>query len=183
MTVNCHSYTVPVVAGPVRNGGPDEEHINKAIHQLAVFDFAGKIGVYDFTGDQYFSFIRSQRFLVQGERGEIVNEEISYLKKFDLPIRLNFQRHQAGFDGNLEGLRLKGIQAGGKWYYRNPFKVALPDEELALATLLEGMGSYVNDGAEVYPLADGCHDHYLNLLMSESEKSGTAVSSESQPWS
>ena len=79
---------------------------------------------------------------------------------------MTFTRHSAGVDGNLEGNYLKGIQAGGQWWYRNPLIPAeLSDDEIAVAALLLRMAEYV-DGGERTPtlLAEACQDRYLDIL-------------------
>ena len=39
---------------------------------IALFEFAsGKIGLYDFSGEQYHSFIRSRHIIVRGRDGEL----------------------------------------------------------------------------------------------------------------
>ena len=134
-------------------------------------------------GDQYFSWVRSQRLLVRGERGEIVDQRASYLVDYSQPIDVTFQRSVAGANGNLEGMYLKGIQAGEQWVYRNPFiPASLTDEEIAIATSLAKMGDYVAGGPEVYPLAEACQDRYLAIVIAEAVESGKTVASESQPW-
>jgi hypothetical protein len=48
--------------------------------QIAYLDFGKQLGVFDFTGDQYRSWIRSPRLLVRGDRGEISMTRARYLK-------------------------------------------------------------------------------------------------------
>ena len=122
-TITAHSFTSPIVQSAGRNGLPDQESIASSKQTIARFDFGDRLGIYDFTGDQYFSYIRRQRLLVRGERGELVDETATYLQDFRTPIRINFQRHMAGFNGNLEGHYLKGIQAGEEWVAVDPLQI------------------------------------------------------------
>ena len=76
------------------------------------FDFDGRLGVYDFTDDQYFSWIRSHRVLVRGDRGEIHDTTVRYLEDATTPVTLELRRHAIGQDGDLSGLGFEGITAG-----------------------------------------------------------------------
>jgi hypothetical protein len=172
-----------IVAGPGRDGPPKENKIVDAGQELAWLEFDGKLGVFDFTGDQYFSWIRSSRVLVRGEKGEINNEQACYLADYLTPIHCRFERRNAGEDGNLEGYYLKGIQAGSEWIYCNPFAPArLSDDEIGVATALEKMGAYVRGGPAFYSLAEACQDRYLDLLIQEAITTGRTVRTETQPW-
>ena len=100
---------------------PTEEKIHQSQQTIAYLDYGDKLGVFDFTGDQYFSWIRSPRVLVRGERGEINNRTVRYLQDFRTPIEATLQRVNAGEDGNLEGYYFKGMLLGEEWIVRNPF--------------------------------------------------------------
>src|SRR5262249_39707987 len=102
VTVYAGSFSTPLVAGPDRNGMPNGECIKESTQVLARFAFPDRVGIYDFTGDQYFSLIRGQRLLVRGERGEIVNDSATYLADYRTPVQVTFTRHSAGMNGNLE---------------------------------------------------------------------------------
>ena len=78
--ITARNFTSCIVVGPGRNGPPAEEKIQDTTRTLAQLDFAGKLGVFDFVGDQYFSWIRSPRLLVRGERGEINGTEVRLLQ-------------------------------------------------------------------------------------------------------
>ncbi len=178
-TITARVFRSPIVAGPDRRGPPRERRIKDSVQQLAWFDFGDRMGVFDFTGDQYFSWIRNARLLVRGERGEIVNRQVTYLKDFQTPIRLDFVRHQGGVDGNLEANCLRGIQLGDEWLYVNPcIPAALTDDEIAVASCLFRMADYVETGREFYSLAEASQDHYLFLKMQEAIETGTAIRAE-----
>ena len=181
--ITATEFTSPLVNGPGRDGPPVEENTHDSLQQFFQFDFGDRLGVFDFTGDQYFSWVRSNRLLIRGDRGEIVDRRAAYLKDFLTPIELDFVRHSAGAAGNLEGKYLKGIQAGDEWLYRNPFiPASLTDDEIAIATCLTGMSRYVETGEEIYPLAEACQDQYLSLMAQQALETGTAVQTQSQPW-
>lgn len=177
------SFKAPIVAGPERNGPPEKENINMSEHSIAYLEFEGKLGVYDFSFDQYFSWIRTPRTLVRGERGEINNTKITYLKDFKTPIYTEFLRQEAGQDGNLEGFYLKGILAEGEWFYKNPFAPgSLSDDEIAVATCLEKMESYVDSGIDFYSLAEASQDTYLSIMMGRAIISRKQVRTKKQVW-
>ncbi|MDQ1913946.1 Gfo/Idh/MocA family oxidoreductase [Paenibacillus sp. GD4] len=172
-----------ITAGPDRGGEPQREELIPTHQDIAWFEFPDKHGVFDFTRDQYFSWIRSPRVLIRGTRGEIHNDTVRYLHNFHTPVQTELRRMNAGENGNLEGYYLKGILLGEAWVYSNEFVPArLTDDELAIATCLRKMHDYVNGGESFYSLAEASHDHYLNLLLGKALESGMTVTSERQPW-
>lgn len=182
-TIRARRFVSPIVAGPGRYGPPPVEKITDSVQVIAQLDFDGRLGVYDFAGDQYFSWIRSPRMLVRGERGEINNLDVRYLRDFLTPVELELRRVNAGEGGNLEGYYLKGILAGEEWVYRNPFSPGrLTDDEIAVATCLEKMAAYAAGGPSFYSLAEASQDHYLSLLIDQAVQSGEAVVATRQPW-
>ena len=181
--ITARRFTSPLIAGPDRSGPPREERLVQSSQTIAWLDFGDRLGVYDFTGDQYFSWVRGQRLLVRGERGEIINDRASYLRDYLQPIEITFRRAVAGANGNLEGFYLKGILAGDDWLYCNPFAPGrLTDDEIAIATSLAKMAEYVEGGSEVYPLAEACQDRYIDIMIAQAAESGQMVASESQAW-
>jgi len=182
-TIWAREFTSPIVAGPDRTGPPTAEKVTRSRQVIAYLDFGGRLGVYDFTGDQYFSWIRSPRVLVSGERGEINNVEVRYLRDFRTPVYLKLRRVDAGQDGNLEGYYHKGILADAEWVYRNPFVPSrLTDDEIAVATCLDRMAEYVRGGPSFYGLAEASQDHYLSLMTAQAVESGGSVLARRQPW-
>jgi len=182
-TITARRFTSPIVAGPDRGGPPAAEEIVNATQDIAWLEFGDRLGVFDFTGQQYFSWIRSPRMLVRGERGEINNDHLRYLKDFHTYVHVVLRRENAGEDGNLEGYYLKGILAGNEWVYVNPFVPGrLTDDEIAVATCLEKMAAYVEGGPAFYSLAEACQDHYLSLMLSKAIQTGEKVTTEAQAW-
>ncbi|WP_028552864.1 Gfo/Idh/MocA family protein [Paenibacillus sp. UNC451MF] len=183
--IRAFTFESPLTAGPNRMGAPASEQTVVSKQTIASLQFAsGRLGIFDFTGDQYFSWIRSQRVLIRGERGEIVNETMTYLLDYLTPIETPLLRKDAGQNGNLEGYYHKGILAGEQWVYQNPLAPArLTDDEIAVATCLLRMDEYVRTGKPFYSLADASQDHYLNLLIQQAATGGETVTSVLQPWS
>jgi predicted dehydrogenase len=182
-TIWAREFISPIISGPGRAGPPEKESIADSRQVIAYLQFGDKLGVFDFTGDQYFSWIRSPRVLVRGEKGEIDNSRMSYLRDFQTPVYVTLRRVDAGQDGNLEGYYHKGILAGEQWVYRNPFGPArLTDDEIAVATCLDRMAEYAQGGPGFYGLPEASQDHYLSLVMAQALKSGEGVVASRQPW-
>ena len=182
-TITASKITTPLIDGPSRNGGPVEEKLVQSEQVIASFDFGGKYGLYDFTDDQYFSWIRGKRLLVRGIRGEITGMSVRYLKDFQTPIEFELKRVNLGEYGNLEGMGLKGILAGEEWIYQNPFMPGkLSDDEIGVAACLENMYRYTQTGQDFYSLAEGSQDQYLSLMMDEAVRTGEKVRTVRQPW-
>ncbi|MEK4062748.1 MULTISPECIES: Gfo/Idh/MocA family protein [unclassified Paenibacillus] len=182
--IRAQNFCSSIIKGPQRSGPPVAEVMVQTGQMLATLDFGARLGVFDFTGDQYFSWIRSNRILVRGERGELLNDEVSWLQSYDTPLYCKLRRMDAGHGGNLEGFYLKGIMGDGEWLYRNPFAPArLTDDEIAIAESLVRMQRHVQGGPSFYSLAEGCQDQYLALLLEQAAASGETVTSHSQPWS
>lgn len=184
VAITARSFSAPLTLGPGRDGPPAEEGIEQADQTLAWFDWKDRLGVFDFSGTQYFSWIRSPRVLIRGERGEIVNEEVRWLPDYRTPIQASLLRRDTGHGGNLEGYSHEGYLCGAEWVYRNPVAPArLSDDEIAIASCLEQMGAYARaEGPEFYSLAEASQDHYLAILLDRSAASGLPVSSERQIW-
>ncbi len=183
-TIRGQRFRSQVIAGPDRSGPPDDENVVDVATDYAFLDFGDRLGIYEFCLPQYRSWIRGQRVNVRGERGEIIDDRVTYLKDPITPITANLVRHEAGRDGNLEGFHLKGIQYLDEWVYVNEFAPArLSDEEIAVARCLQDMTRYVNNGTEFYSLADGCQDQYLALTCLRAIENGETIRTEPQPWS
>ena len=181
--ITARSFGSSIVQSCGRGGPPAQEQIVASTQTLAWFDFGDRLGVFDFTGDQYFSHIRSHRLLVRGLRGEINQSRIRHLLDFRTPMEFELERRDAGLNGNLEGYYHKGIVGGGRSWYENPFRGArLSDDELAVATLLSHMADFARGGADFYSLAEASYDHYLNLMLDQSLSSGKTVECNVPPW-
>ena len=172
-----------MIQGPGRDGPPTAERLIDAAQVIITYDFGDRLGILDFMGSQYFSPVRGQRLLVLGERGEIINRRATYLKDYLTAVRVSFDRHEAGPEGNLEGLYLKGIQAGEEWVYENPLVPArLTDDEIAVGSCLLRMSEYLETGQPFYSLAEACQDTYLDLMGRKAIETGGPVETSSQSW-
>lgn len=176
-------HSAPIVEGPGRQGDPSVERLRISQQSIVNLRFGDKLAVYDFTGDQYFSWIRRNRMVVRGSHGEIVDHSVAYLLDYETPIYTELRRVDTGQNGNLEGYYHRGILAGEQWLYKNPFQLArLSDDEIAIATALMKMGEYVEGGPSFYSLADASQDHYLALMMEKAINEGKEVATSQQLW-
>lgn len=181
--ISASVFRSPLVAGPDRAGDPTAERVITATQTTARFAFDDRLGVYDFASEQYFSWIRGNRLLIRGERGEIENGEVRRLRRFDEPVFGSLRRVMTGEGGNLEGMFLRGILLGEEWLFRNPFLPArLNDDEIAIARMLDGMPHAIDGSAPVYSLAEASQDHYLAQLSQQAAETGNTVRSTRQPW-
>ncbi len=182
-TIRAMKFNSPIVQGPGRNGPPAAEKIKDSSQDLAWLDFGDRMGIFDFAGDQYFSWIRSLRVLLRGERGEINDKTVRYLEDYRTPIRGELIRQNAGEEGNLEGNYHKGFLFENRWIYKNPFAPAsLNDDEIAVASCLQKMHEYTQGGESFYSLAEASHDHYLGMMISKAVEAGTPLVTTDQPW-
>jgi predicted dehydrogenase len=181
--INAFKFKAPFVGGPGRNGFTDNERMVDAQQEIALLNFGGKFAVYDFAQDQHRSFVRAQRILVRGDRGEINNSEVRYLEDFRTPIEYELLEKIGGVNGNVEDYSIKGILAGEHWAYTNPYYPAkLSEDEIAIAACLEKMDAYVKGAPDFYSLAEASQDHYLGMMISKAIRTGEKVVTENQPW-
>jgi predicted dehydrogenase len=181
--INAFSFTAPIIAGPSRKGLPPKETLVEVEQEIAIINFGNKVAIYNFEKDQHRSFIRTNRILVRGNRGEINNNYVKYLKDFQTPIEYSLTRKNAGENENVEGYHLKGIIAANEWVYINPFIPGkLSDEEIAVATCLNKMHIYVNGGASFYSLAEATQDQYLALMIRKSIDRKEKIVTSNQCW-
>ena len=182
-TIRAMRFTSPLVAGPDRDGPPAVDTMSSSVQTIAWLDFGERLGVMDFADEQYFSWVRSLRLLIRGDRGEIADQLVRYVDDVTTPVTLRLERHDTGQAGNLEGHHLVGITCGAEWLYRNAFAPArLSDEEVAVATTLARMYQWLDGGPAICSLAHGAQDHYLALLMDQAAESGEAVPVRGHVW-
>jgi predicted dehydrogenase len=181
--ITARRFESPVIKGPDRAGAPLEEKFVPIKQTIAWFDFGDRLGVFDFATDQHRSYVRSDRILLRGERGEINQTRVRHVMDFRTPMEFELQRLDAGENGNLEGFHHKGIVGGDRWWYENPFGSArLADDEIAVATCLARMAEYARGGKDFYSLAEASHDQYLSLMMEQAIAAGESVQAHARAW-
>jgi predicted dehydrogenase len=184
-TVTAHAIDTPIQKSLSRDGWPEETTITSATRTIAMLDFDGLAGVYDFTDGQWFHPLMGRRITVRGVRGEIIDDQLTTLLDARTPVRSTLTRRQTGLDGDLEGFDLDTIAVGFDVLYRNPFPGArLSDEDIAIASVLDRMARWAKDEADPpYPLAEACQDHLLALAITESAAKRQPVRVPAEAWS
>ena len=154
-------FSSPILHTNFRNGVVHNKAYQNSKHTIKTFDFDGKIAVYDFDAEQYFSPIRTDRLLIRGTRGEIENDTVRYFNADDKCVESKIVQHKSGA---LDGLYNADVTFENKVLYTYPFGDArLTDEETAKATALVKMKEYLETGTEFYSFKSGIKDClYLN---------------------
>lgn len=173
-------FISPVVETDSREGAITDGRIACKNRNVVCITFdSGKTAVYDFSGVQYRSFIRSRHITVRGEKGEW-NDNILYrLDSENRPIRdflmPTVRKRYAELDTqNLRDLR--------KTWSPELFLDTIQDE-FAIATMLFDMKDYLKGGKEVYPLSEALDDAYFWLLLNKAISSPWAeIKSSPMPW-
>eukprot|EP01043_Picozoa_sp_COSAG02_P057573 COSAG02_NODE_7013_length_3227_cov_16.960038_1_plen_358_part_00 len=193
--IKATQFTAPVAESPGRQGFvPGDKLVNstQTIAWLAFdTDDGEKLGVWDWVGDIYFSYIRTPRIVVRGTHGEIVDKQVRYLLGPTDPMEYQLERVDAGIGGQpdtLEGLYFKSFVGGGEYLTKNAFaeddlQPRLTDDELANAVTLVKMSQYAAGGPSFYSLADASQDRYLDLCIAKAAASGEEVLATCQVWS
>jgi len=182
--ISAQKFMHKALKGPGRAGDPKKEEWFDAFHEIVTYDFGDVQAVNDFEDMQHRSFMRNNYFLVRGERGEIVNEHVSYMKDFMTPVEYDLKRVTAGSGVDLQGMFLRGVSGAQEgWLYYNRFIPArLYDDELAVAECMYAMGEYIDEGKRFYGLNDALTDIYYAYLTEEAIKSGEKVHAQKQSW-
>ncbi|WP_328332461.1 Gfo/Idh/MocA family oxidoreductase [Kribbella sp. NBC_00382] len=184
-TVEAREFVAPLVDPMTREGWTGVGSVRSAVTTLATLDFGGRVGLYDFTDNQWHNPLRSSRIVVRGSHGELVDDRLVRLVDAVTAVESRLVRRQSGLGGNLEGFALDHLSLDGSVVYRNPFPgVRLSDEEIAIGSLLAGMTAWCRGAGEPpYPLDSACQDHLIALAISSSVLSGAAVETGSEVWS
>lgn len=152
--------------GPGRGGPPVEAGLELSTRTVATLTFGEQVGMYGWSDDQYFSWIRSLRFQVRGTRGELVDHDVWYLLDDGTPVQQTLRRWDTGLEGNLEDAGHRGYLLGEEWMYENPFAATrLTDDEIAIATVLQRMGTHATTGSPVYSLEQAVTDTKISLAI------------------
>jgi predicted dehydrogenase len=183
--VTSRQFTAPLADPLSREGWTGGTEPRTATTTLATMDFGqGRSGLYDFTDNQWFNPLRSNRIVARGSHGELVDDRVVRLTDPVTAVESHLVRRQTGIDLNLEGFDLDHISFEGQVVYRNPFQGArLAEDDISVATALERMGAWCHGtGEQPYPLADACQDHLISLAIEESARTGRTVSTTREAW-
>ncbi|MBF0688482.1 MAG: Gfo/Idh/MocA family oxidoreductase [Cellulomonas sp.] len=185
VTVRAQALTAPLLDPVGRDGWTGATAPEPVRSILATLDLGGgRTILYDFTDNQWYNPLRSNRVVVRGSHGEIVDDTVTRWADERTVLTSSIVRRQAGIEQNLDGFDLEHLSMDGRVLYRNPFAGArLADDDLAVAHLLDDTGAWLRgDAPPPYPLADGCQDHLLGLAIEESARTGEAVTTAAEAW-
>jgi len=183
--VSARAFTAPLVDPLTPAGWTGSTTGQDAVTTLATLDFgAGRSGLYDFTGNQWWNPLRARRLVVRGSHGEWVDDDVVRLVAADTPVRSRLERRLTGLDLNLEGLEVQHVSFDGRVVWRNEFAGSgFSEDDLAVAGLLADVGAWARGEAPPpYPLAEGCQDHLLGLAVEESARTGRPVTTTTEAW-
>ena len=182
--IRCTGFKSPVVDSPSRAGLPEREEIVEADQVLASFHFGNdQFGVLDFTNKTYRGWIRQERLLVRGERGELSNHTVRYLKALNEPMAFEIERVSHGQEQDLKPAAFIGYRGDGAWLYRTPFSAPiLMDDEIAVAHCMDRMMNFVRTGQSFYSLEDATQDTYLSILYERARQEDRTIESTTQVW-
>lgn len=166
-------------------GWTHDTSVKPAETTLAAIDFgSGRMGRYDFTDNQWWNPVRPDHLMIRGSTGEVFDDTVVRMADAVTPVTSRIERSMTGMGMNYEGLDLTHLSLDGRVVFRNAFEGArLSDDDIAVAVLLDRMGSWTRDEApSPYPLAEACHDHAIGLAIGNAAATGTAITVGEQPW-
>ena len=139
----------------------------------------GKMGLYDFSGTQYHSEIRSNHLRILGERGEIFDDEVRFVPADNRPMKAKLEYRRDVATGTV-----RAIDFDGERIYENPFRcdVAMSEDDIAVSCVIKGMGEAVREGKLFYPMAQCFRDGYYSWLLKEAERTGLREEAKEMPW-
>ena len=173
VTIRARKTNTPIVQTGDRSGYLTDGAVVEESRTFAHFDYAGnRLGVYDFSGKQYHSAIRSSHVHILGTRGEIFDDEVRYLTEDNRPVADRLAVHRDLITGTIAS-----ISFAGETVYKNPFPASLPmsEDEIAVCHVIRRMGEAVRGGERHYPLAWGCADSELAMRIHEAAQTGETV--------
>ncbi|MDG9672951.1 Gfo/Idh/MocA family oxidoreductase [Micromonospora sp. DH14] len=182
--VNARAFVAPLANPLSPTGWSGDDTPQQLSTTLATIDFGGRMGLYDFTDNQWWSPLRTRRLVVRGSRGELVDDRVVRLVDPTTPVESSLVRRQTGLDLNLEGLDLKHISFDGEVVYRNPFVGSgMSDDDIAVADIVARAGAWAREeGPAPYSLAEACQDHLISLAIEESVRTGQPVVTDAEAW-
>ena len=148
------SRTGPLPGNPVRERARDLVWVS--------FD-SGKKALYDFSGVQYHSFIRSRHVLVRGDRGEWCDAVLYCLDNHGQPVREELRPVIPERYKELDTALLRDARR----VPRAGLSMDNLQDEFAMASMLYDMKDFLENGTEVYPLREALEDAYFRILMEE----------------
>lgn len=135
--------------------------------------------VYDFSGVQYRSFLRSRHLIVRGERGEWNDNLIYYLDEKNQPKREYLMPVIREKYAALDTQYLRDLRKT----WKPELSLDTRQDEYAIATMLYDMREFLDGGDEIYPLREALDDAYFWLLMNKAVAlPWTEIKAQDVPW-
>ena len=183
--VASRTFTAPLVDPITPQGWTHDLEQKPARTIVSTIDFGGdRMGLYDFTDNQWWNPVRPDHLTVRGSTGEIHDETVVRMVDATTPVTSRIERAATGTGMNYEGLDLTHLSFDGRPVFRNRFAgAALSDDDIGTAELLARTGAWTRqEGPAPYPLADGMHDHHVGIAIEEAAESGEVVRTGEEPW-
>jgi predicted dehydrogenase len=184
-TVASQAFSAPLV-DPITPAGWTPDLEPKRVRTiLSTVDFGDdRMGLYDFTDNQWWNPVRPDHLTVRGSIGEIHDESVVRMVDETTPVVSRIERAGTGIGMNYEGTDLTHLSFDGRVVFRNAYEGGrLSDDDIGTAELLSRTGAWTrNEGPAPYPLAEGMHDHHVGIAMEQSLETGAPVRTGEEPW-
>ena len=179
-SVRGESFTTPIVETDSRYGPVTDGRISEKERAVLHIEYSsGKRAVYDFSGVQYHSFIRSRHLTVRGERGEWSDNTLLYLDDDGLPQKECLRPVIPDRYSILDTPGLLSLRA--EWHPE--LRMENAQDEYAIATMLYDMGEHLEGGPNPVPLKDALDDACFWLAARQAVNSPfETVHSLQMPW-
>ena len=173
-------FRFPLTETDSREGAVTDGRTTLRERDIALFEFAsGKIGLYDFSGEQYHSFIRSRHIIVRGRDGELSDQVLYRLDDRHYPRTKILLPELEPRYRVLETKRIRDYVR----MWKPELSLDEIEDEYAIACMLYDMGDYIASGKEIYPLRDALQDAYMWLVLQEAvQKPGRQLRARAMPW-
>lgn len=170
----------PIIVTGGRGGYVTDGQSGEEVRVLAQLDYTGgRLGLYDFSGVQYHSAIRSSHIRILGTRGEIADEEVRWLTPENRPARAQLCVRRDMMTGTIRAIDLENERL-----YENPFRSDVPmdEDEIAVCTVLRRTAASLRGGQRHYPLVHTFRDAYLSCLMNGAAGEDGRIHSVEMEW-
>jgi len=162
VTMRARKVVSPIVVTGGRGGYVTDGEVGDEVRILAQIDFGGgRLGLYDFSGTQYHSAIRSNHLRILGTRGEIFDDEVRFLREGNRPALARFVKHRDAITGTIRAIDFDGARV-----FENPFRCDVPMDEdvIAVCCVMQRFARELSGGEKHYPYA--FRDSFMAIEMS-----------------
>jgi predicted dehydrogenase len=163
-TVRGQKIKSPVIMTDSRNSALYDGSLKTADRDILHITFdSGKTAVYDFSGTQYHSFIRSRSLIVRGSRGEWNGRTILGLNPENEPTRISLMPDIPARYRCLDNTALRDLRK----VWQNELTLETAQDEFAIASMLLDMREFIAGGPSPYPLLSALEDSLFWLRAQE----------------